>query len=126
MKKLISFIFCTTFITPLFAQPLWVSEARQRNVELSKKLDWKELNKLDNRERSIKIAVVGSGNNISDFSEYIDINEKEIPNNGIDDDYNGYVDDYYGYNLSTKSGVNLNDDLNKHETHVASLSCRLD
>jgi subtilisin family serine protease len=36
-------------------------------------------------------------------------NPKEIPNNGIDDDGNGYVDDYYGWNfLGNKNGENIN------------------
>lgn len=35
-------------------------------------------------------------------------NPKEIPNNGIDDDGNGYIDDVYGWNfLGNKTGENL-------------------
>ncbi len=34
----------------------------------------------------------------SDFGDNIWVNYAEIPNNGIDDDNNGYVDDYQGWN----------------------------
>src|SRR5690242_810214 len=38
-------------------------------------------------------------------------NPGEIPNNGIDDDHNGYVDDYYGWNfIGGKDGTNLHQD----------------
>ena len=32
------------------------------------------------------------------------VNEGETPNNGVDDDNNGYVDDYYGYNFGDDQG----------------------
>ena len=44
-------------------------------------------------------------------------NPGEIPNDGIDNDSNGYVDDYYGWNAITNTGNNLDD--NNHGTHVA-------
>ncbi|WP_130734280.1 S8 family peptidase [Flavobacterium sp. J27] len=40
-----------------------------------------------------------------DLKNNIWVNKKEIPNNGIDDDQNGYIDDINGWNfLGTKSG----------------------
>lgn len=46
------------------------------------------------------------------------VNDGEIPNNGIDDDLNGYVDDYDGWNVA-----NNNDNLNSgnHGTQVSSM-----
>lgn len=41
----------------------------------------------------------GANYNHEDLKKNIWINTKEIPNNGKDDDENGYVDDYYGYNF---------------------------
>lgn len=120
MFKLISFIFLSLTFVNCLATPEWTSELRDRNIELSKKIDWNRLNELDQRKRSIQIAVVGSGIHIKDFKKFISINTNEIPNNGIDDDNNGYEDDYYGFNLVTGSGSNLNDFHNKHETHVSS------
>ncbi len=40
-----------------------------------------------------------------DFGDNIWFNYNEIPNNGIDDDNNGYVDDYQGWNAYTNNDV---------------------
>ena len=45
------------------------------------------------------------------------INVDEIPNNGVDDDFNGYVDDYYGMDAYNNDGNPM--DGNGHGTHVA-------
>lgn len=47
------------------------------------------------------------------------INSSEIPNNGIDDDGNGYVDDVYGWNFV--DGNNFPQDCDGHGTHVAGI-----
>jgi subtilisin family serine protease len=44
-------------------------------------------------------------------------NDGEVPDNGIDDDDNGYVDDYYGYDFAYRDGDPL--DGNGHGTHCA-------
>ena len=48
------------------------------------------------------------------------INHHEIPNNGIDDDGNGYIDDYLGWNIF---GLNdsVNDNSDPHATHVSGI-----
>ena len=52
------------------------------------------------------------------LSDNILVNTGEIPNNGIDDDHNGFVDDYKG--IQVNSGKN--DPLqNRHGTHVAGI-----
>ena len=38
--------------------------------------------------------------NHPDLVDNIATNSREVPNNGVDDDGNGYVDDYYGYDFS--------------------------
>lgn len=45
------------------------------------------------------------------------VNTAEIPNNGIDDDHNGFIDDVYGANLVDNSGDPNTGD--PHGTHVA-------
>ena len=58
----------------------------------------------------IIVAVIDSGVDTTheDLKSILWHNPKEIPNNGIDDDANGYVDDYYGWNfLGGKDGRNV-------------------
>lgn len=47
------------------------------------------------------------------------VNPKEIPNNRIDDDMNGFVDDVNGANMITNFGSGADD--NGHGTHVAGI-----
>lgn len=61
----------------------------------------------------IIVAVLDAGVDImhEDLKENIWINKDEIPNNGIDDDKNGYIDDVHGWNfLGNKNGENLHYD----------------
>lgn len=53
------------------------------------------------KSKTIVVAVIDSGIDITheDLRENIWINEDEIPNNGIDDDANGYIDDINGWNF---------------------------
>ncbi len=69
------------------------------------------------------IAIIDAGFDINheDIKDSILINDKEIPNNGIDDDGNGYVDDYYGYNANKKNG-NLAGDYDFHAKHGTSIA----
>jgi subtilisin family serine protease len=47
------------------------------------------------------------------------VNPKEIPNNGLDDDYNGFIDDVHGANAITRIGSGSDD--NRHGSHVAGI-----
>ena len=53
------------------------------------------------KSKTIVVAVIDSGIDITheDLRENIWINQDEIPNNGIDDDSNGYIDDINGWNF---------------------------
>lgn len=55
----------------------------------------------DQPSRSVIVAVIDSGIDIDheDLKSVIWVNEKEIPNNNIDDDKNGYIDDVHGWNF---------------------------
>ena len=99
----------------------------QTNVE-SKNWHWKDYNKdkvhgislfqayeilakTNKRPTSIIVAVLDGGIDTShiELKSSLWVNTKEIPNNGIDDDHNGYVDDIHGWNfLGGKDGQNIN------------------
>ncbi len=57
------------------------------------------------------IAVIDSGIDLShpDLVSKLWVNSGEIPDNGIDDDSNGYIDDYNGYNWAGISQTYLNE-----------------
>ncbi len=54
----------------------------------------------------IVVAVIDDGIDLdhSDIEPNLWINTEEIPDNGIDDDENGYVDDIYGWNADDNNG----------------------
>lgn len=49
------------------------------------------------------------------------VNRNEIPNNGIDDDGNGYIDDYRGWNVYMNND-SMYDGVDEHGTHVAGIA----
>lgn len=55
----------------------------------------------DKKGTKVIVAVIDSGVDIEhpDLKNSIWTNPKEIPNNGIDDDQNGYIDDLHGWNF---------------------------
>ncbi len=55
----------------------------------------------DNKGKTVIVGVVDSGVDIDheDLKDIIWTNKDEIPNNGKDDDHNGYVDDVHGWNF---------------------------
>jgi hypothetical protein len=75
------------------------------------------------------VAVIDTGVDLKhvDLKNNIFVNANEIPNNGIDDDQNGFVDDIQGFNFTARPGeddhndedpTSAQDDYN-HGTHVA-------
>lgn len=67
------------------------------------------------------VGVIDSGvdYNHKDLKDNIWTNTIEIPNNGIDDDKNGYIDDYVGWDFV--NGDNSPEDDNGHGTHVSGI-----
>lgn len=73
---------------------------------------------------NVVVAVIDTGvdYNHQDLRSNMWVNPNEIPNNGIDDDSNGYIDDIYGANCLDQVGNNGNPmDDHGHGTHVAGI-----
>lgn len=67
---------------------------------------------------SIIVADVDTGvdRNHEDLKDNMWVNDKEVPNNGIDDDNNGYTDDYFGWDFFNKDNDPMDD--HGHGTHT--------
>lgn len=70
---------------------------------------YSELLKSRALKKQIIVAVIDGGVDINheDLKNNIWINSKEIADNGIDDDHNGYIDDVHGWNFIGSKAGNL-------------------
>ncbi|HEY5692343.1 MAG TPA: S8 family serine peptidase, partial [Cyclobacteriaceae bacterium] len=77
----------------------------------------------DQPSRTIIVAVIDSGIDIDheDLREVIWTNENEIPDNGIDDDNNGYIDDINGWNFIGGKNGDVNEDTDELTREYVSL-----
>lgn len=65
----------------------------------------------NNKGRTVVVAVLDTGVDYlhEDLKDVMWVNADEIPDNGIDDDKNGYIDDIHGWNfLGNANGTTLN------------------
>lgn len=90
-------------------------------------------------DSTIQIGIIDSGVMIDheDLKQTLKLNHYEIPNDGKDNDNNGFIDDYYGWdfvgdiNVSEFRSGTLKPDndivpknkYNNHGTHVAGIAC---
>ena len=95
---------------------------QQTNLNLSNiPYGWTQNGKAHGGSPDVVIAVIDTGvdYNHIDLRNNIWINSAEIPDNGIDDDGNGYIDDVYGWNCVGNNNNSMDD--NGHGTHVAGI-----
>ncbi len=115
LKKVWVVLVLTSFIThaqdATISNDLWhhqdLKEDSIPGVSLNKA--YKELLK-DKKGQEIIVAVIDTEVDINheDLKDQIWSNPKEIPNNGIDDDNNGYIDDIHGWNfIGNNKGENV-------------------
>jgi len=67
----------------------------------------------DRKGKPVVVAVIDGGTDTKheDLKDVIWVNPNETPNNGIDDDKNGYIDDINGWNfIGGKNGKNVEQD----------------
>ncbi|MFQ5708834.1 MAG: S8 family serine peptidase [bacterium] len=75
------------------------------------------------------VAIVDGGTDIGhpDIAANLWTNPAEIPNNGVDDDNNGFVDDVHGWNFANSSndptGLATTPSSANHGTHTAGVAC---
>jgi hypothetical protein len=74
-------------------------------------------------QRPIVVAVTDDGVDLfhEDLKDNIYINPDEIPDNGIDDDNNGYIDDVRGWDFVLDINNPMPGSYNRHGTHVAGI-----
>lgn len=98
---------------------------KQPNFDVHKvKEGWKhqkdnDLNPGGSADVIVAVIDTGVDYNHLDLRNNIWVNSGEIPNNGKDDDGNGYVDDVYGWNFVGNNKDPMDD--NGHGTHVAGI-----
>ena len=75
---------------------------------------------------SIVLAIIDSKVDLDHPDLNFFVNRFEIPNNGMDDDSNGYVDDYYGFNTLNDAGnlidIQTQQVFISHGTHVSGIA----
>lgn len=72
------------------------------------------------RETVVAIIDTGVDINHEDLKDSVWINADEIPDNGIDDDNNGYIDDVHGWNFFDDTNqVYVDSEQDAHGTHCA-------
>lgn len=72
-------------------------------------------------KRNVTVALIDTGVNYNDaeISGSMWVNSGEIPNNGVDDDGNGYIDDVHGWNFFNNNNVMYSGSSDDHGTHCA-------
>ncbi len=106
-------------------------------VDMDVKEAWELSGKQQGSNREVVVAVIDTGVDYThpDLKGHMWMNENEIPNDGIDNDNNGYTDDIYGWDFYNddatvchykyypeySTNLALPEDNDDHGTHVAGI-----
>lgn len=84
------------FARPYFSDPGFGNQWFHARIETEKA--WE----ITSGSRNVITAVLDTGVDYThpELRESIVVNDREIPDNGIDDDHNGFIDDFYGYDFN--------------------------
>lgn len=104
------------------------------SIDAEENIDIRALNAWDLycSDKEIIVAIIDTGIDYThpDLENRIWINKNEIPDNGKDDDKNGYIDDIYGWNFYNNNGTicnfgpkgrSIDSDNDDHGTHCAGI-----
>lgn len=112
-----------------------VTQSSVKDVDMNIWDAWENYPLTKEETRPVVIAVIDTGIDYRhpDLRDQMWTNPNEIPDNGIDDDGNGYVDDIYGWDfynndasvchyIETENGYTVDpDDNDNHGTHIAGI-----
>lgn len=77
------------------------------DIDIDAPEGWAEYKRASSERSTVVVAVIDTGIDYkhADLADSMWINPGEIPDNGIDDDGNGYVDDVYGWDFYNGDGT---------------------
>ena len=112
-----------------------VSAAQDVDMDVAEA--WIHMKQENVKRREVVVAIIDTGIDYThpDLADNMWVNKNEIPNDGIDNDNNGYVDDIYGwdfynddssvchykYDSKTKTNLYLPEDNDNHGSHIAGI-----
>lgn len=104
---------------PKFTELWGLSNTGQNGGTVDADIDAPEAWSITTGSNDVVVAVIDSGVDYThpDLAPNMWVNPGEIPDNGIDDDANGYVDDVHGADTVNNDGDPFDD--NSHGTHCA-------
>ena len=113
-----------------------VQQTSTKGIDMNIWEAWKAYPISKEETKNVIVAIIDTGVDYQhpDLQEHMWINPNEIPDNGLDDDGNGYIDDIYGWDffhddasicdyIVTKQGTTSAnpDDNDNHGTHIAGI-----
>lgn len=114
-----------------------LSFSAENEIDVDAPEGWSLYKTMPKKWRPVIVAIIDTGVDYQheDLAKKIWVNKDEIPDNGIDDDENGYIDDVYGWNFcdntpeicsyvydeETESFKTNPDDNDNHGTHIAGI-----